>query len=216
MTDRRITPANDRAALATLRGVVAAPRYVEGQAARVTAPLVDLLRHPGGPRDRQLLLGDAVTVIDRQEGLAFVQAGKDDYCGYMPEAALGTDRAPTHRVIAPATHLYEAPRVQARETAMLVEVRSAERGRFTPVIEVMGQVVPAREVTLQPRVSGRVIELAEAFEPGGRGRRPVAHRSGGLPGRAAATAQRAGAGARRSGTGAGPPGGGRTGFRIAG
>ena len=29
----------------------------------------------------------------------------------------------------------------ARETAMLVEVRSAERGRFTPVIEVMGQVV---------------------------------------------------------------------------
>ena len=32
----------------------------------------------------------------------------------------------------------------------------------------MGQVVPAREVTLQPRVSGRVIELAEAFEPGGR------------------------------------------------
>ena len=56
----------------------------------------------------------------------------------------------------------------ARETAMLVEVRSAERGRFTPVIEVMGRVVPAREVTLQPRVSGRVIELAEAFEPGGR------------------------------------------------
>ena len=56
----------------------------------------------------------------------------------------------------------------ARETAMLVEVRTAERGRFTPVIEAMGQVVPAREVTLQPRVSGRVIELAEAFEPGGR------------------------------------------------
>ena len=56
----------------------------------------------------------------------------------------------------------------ARETAMLVEVRSAERGRFTPVIEVMGRVVPAREVTLRPRVSGRVIELAEAFEPGGR------------------------------------------------
>jgi RND family efflux transporter MFP subunit len=56
----------------------------------------------------------------------------------------------------------------ARETAMLVEVRTAERGRFTPVIEVMGRVVPAREVTLRPRVSGRVIELAEAFEPGGR------------------------------------------------
>lgn len=56
----------------------------------------------------------------------------------------------------------------ARETAMLVDVRAVERGRFHPVIEVMGQVVPAREVTLQPRVSGRVVEQAEAFEPGGR------------------------------------------------
>lgn len=56
----------------------------------------------------------------------------------------------------------------ARETAMLVNVRAVERGRFHPVIEVMGQVVPAREVTLQPRVSGLVVEQAEAFEPGGR------------------------------------------------
>ncbi|HEX5679025.1 MAG TPA: efflux RND transporter periplasmic adaptor subunit [Alcanivorax sp.] len=56
----------------------------------------------------------------------------------------------------------------ARETAMLVDVRAVERGRFHPVIEVMGQVVAAREVILQPRVSGRVVEQAEAFEPGGR------------------------------------------------
>jgi cell wall-associated NlpC family hydrolase len=119
VTDRRITPANDRAALVSLRGIVAAPSYVAGEAARVTAPLVDLLRHPDGPRDRQLLLGDAVTVIDRHEGFAFVQAAKDGYCGYLPEPVLGPARAATHRVIAPATHLYHAPRVQARETAAL-------------------------------------------------------------------------------------------------
>ena len=56
----------------------------------------------------------------------------------------------------------------ARETAMLVEVTPAQGGSFHPSIEVMGRVVPAREVTLRPRVGGRVIETREAFEPGGR------------------------------------------------
>ncbi len=115
MTDRRLTPANARAALDSLRGMVEAPRYVAGEAARIVVPLVDLDRAPGGPRDRQLLLGDTVTVIDRHEGWAFVQAVKDGYCGYLPETALGVAQAPTHRVIAPATHLYPQPKVQAQE-----------------------------------------------------------------------------------------------------
>ncbi|MCA3452294.1 MAG: C40 family peptidase [Rhodobacter sp.] len=119
MTDRRLTPANARAALASLRGIVDAPRYVVGEAARVAVPLVDLNRAPDGPRDRQLLLGDAVTLIDRHEGWAFLQAAKDGYCGYVPETALGGPRPPTHRVIAPATHVYSAPKVQAPEVAAL-------------------------------------------------------------------------------------------------
>ncbi len=56
----------------------------------------------------------------------------------------------------------------AKETAMLVEVTTAEGGTFRPRIEVMGRVVPAREVTLSARVGGRVIEQSDAFEPGGR------------------------------------------------
>ncbi|MFO0514845.1 MAG: NLP/P60 hydrolase, partial [Rhodobacterales bacterium] len=119
MTDRRLTPANARAALASLRGIVDAPRYVAGDAARVSVPLVDLDRAPSGPRDRQLLLGEGVTVIDRHEGWAFLQAAKDGYCGYVPETALGAARAATHRVIAPATHLYPQPKVQANELCAL-------------------------------------------------------------------------------------------------
>ena len=119
MTDRRLTPANGRAALASLRGVVDAPRYAAGEAARVSVPLADLNRAPDGPRDRQLLLGDAVTVIDRHQGWAFVQAAKDGYCGYVPETALGAARLATHRVIAPATHLYPQPKVQAHELCAL-------------------------------------------------------------------------------------------------
>lgn len=56
----------------------------------------------------------------------------------------------------------------ARETAMLVDVQTVSRGRFTPIVEVMGQVVPAREVMLASRVGGQVIEQADAFTPGSR------------------------------------------------
>lgn len=117
--DRRLAPANDRVALETLRGKVAAPRYVAGEAATVATPLTDLCRAPGGPRERQLLLGDGVTVIDRHDGWAFVQSGKDGYCGYLAKAALGPASTASHRVAFPATHLYPEPRVQAHETASL-------------------------------------------------------------------------------------------------
>ena len=54
-----------------------------------------------------------------------------------------------------------------RETAMLVDVISVEAGTFRPVIEVMGTVRPAREVTLRPRIGGEVIDIAAEFVPGG-------------------------------------------------
>jgi len=56
----------------------------------------------------------------------------------------------------------------ARETAMLVDVETVRRGRFTPTIEVLGQVVPAREVTLGSRVGGEAVYQADVFTPGRR------------------------------------------------
>jgi cell wall-associated NlpC family hydrolase len=114
-----MVPANDRAALETLRGTVAAPRFVIGEAAVLTAPLTDLCVTPAGKRDRQVLLGDAVTVVDRHEGSAFVQMEKDGFCGYLPETALGPAATATHWVSAPATHLYPEPKLKLRETAAL-------------------------------------------------------------------------------------------------
>jgi RND family efflux transporter MFP subunit len=54
-----------------------------------------------------------------------------------------------------------------REKAMLVDVISVEAGTFRPVIEAMGTVRPAREVTLRPRIGGEVIDMAAEFVPGG-------------------------------------------------
>ena len=63
--DRRLTPATDRVAL---RGSgIARDRLTEGHPMRVAAPVADLLRAPGGARDRQLLHGADVTLIEERD-----------------------------------------------------------------------------------------------------------------------------------------------------
>lgn len=54
----------------------------------------------------------------------------------------------------------------AHETAMLVDVTTAERGDYRPTITAMGQVRAARELTLSPRVGGQIIDRATNFTPG--------------------------------------------------
>lgn len=116
--DRRTTPFSGRFALPSLRGQVEAT-FTDGEPATVKVPIADLLAHPGGARDRQLLLGDAVTVIDLQDNHAFVQAAKDGYCGWLKAPAIGPAMTPTHWVGARSSHLYSRPKVQAPEREAL-------------------------------------------------------------------------------------------------
>jgi cell wall-associated NlpC family hydrolase len=136
LTDRRLTPMTARVAHESLRGRAGGRRLVAGTPARVALPLADLRRAPGGPRDRQVLLGERLVVLDHLDGHAFVQADKDGYCGWVEVAALGPDAAVSHWVSAPASHLYPAPRVQAEAVAAvpfgaLVAAGAAEGG-FAP------------------------------------------------------------------------------------
>lgn len=55
----------------------------------------------------------------------------------------------------------------ARETAMLVDITTAERQDYRPTITAMGRVRAARELTLKPRVGGQIIDRASEFTPGG-------------------------------------------------
>jgi len=147
--DRRLTPATARVAHSSLRGVIVAPMYTEGQALRVLSPYADLLATPGGARDRQLLQGDRFVVVDRAEGHAFGRAQKDGYCGWVAEAALADLPAPTHRVVAPATHLYPEPRVQAHELVSLslgalVTVTGPGSG---PWVQTSGGFIPATHLS---------------------------------------------------------------------
>ena len=116
--DRRTTPFSGRKALETLRGQVE-DEFTTGTPAAIIKGVVDLLKAPNGPRDRQLLWGDRVLVIDRDQGHAFVQAAKDGYCGWIADDSLGPDRTPTHWVSVRASHLYSGPKVQAAEICAL-------------------------------------------------------------------------------------------------
>ncbi|UWR76496.1 C40 family peptidase [Phaeobacter inhibens] len=109
MMDPRRTPANDRVIAAHLALDADGRHIAEGQSAQVCRPVVNLLRRPDGPRDRQLLLGAEVTIYDDHDGWAFIQAAADRYVGYVPTSSLEQLPEPvTHQVCTPATHAYSA------------------------------------------------------------------------------------------------------------
>jgi cell wall-associated NlpC family hydrolase len=117
--DRRLTAFSGKVALDSLRGQVEAEQFVPGAPGAVAVPLADLCASPGGARDRQVMLGDGLVVVERRGEAVFAQMGKDGYCGWLVASAVGPAVTPTHWVAAVGTHLYPEPRVQARERAAL-------------------------------------------------------------------------------------------------
>ncbi|GHE01736.1 hypothetical protein GCM10008024_18630 [Allgaiera indica] len=148
MHDRRLMPANGRVAHVSLQGLVTADRFVPGRWHRVIAPVADLLIRPNGPRDRQLLFGARVLVLEEFEGHAFLQAERDGYVGYVALGMLGPDAQASHWVSAPATHLYPEPSIKTPEVARLsLGARLTivtEHGQFAETAE--GQFAIARHI----------------------------------------------------------------------
>jgi len=92
---------------------------LRGAAAQVVVPIVDLMRRPGGPRDRQLLFGDRVHIQQVKDSWSHIQAEKDGYVGYVTNTSLGKDQPATHWVSAPSTHVYQAPDVKSPDQMTL-------------------------------------------------------------------------------------------------
>ncbi len=163
--DRRLTPANDRVAHISLKGLVEAPRYSRGRPARVAVPVADLCAAPGGARDRQVLMGATLTVLERRQGWAFVVAGDDGYCGYVRTTALAAPQAPTHRVITPGTHLYtradlKSPDLAAISLGVRLTIEGAE-GRFLRTED--GPFVPAGHLAPLEAPPADPVALAESL-----------------------------------------------------
>ncbi|WP_439141479.1 C40 family peptidase [Planktotalea sp.] len=119
MSDPRLTPSNGRVACESLRGLIAADAYLNGAARQVSVPVAELLRAPDGPRDRQLLMGETLRVFEDQGGVAFIQADKDGYCGYVKSAHLADVETATHWISAPSSHIYSEPNFKSRDLAPL-------------------------------------------------------------------------------------------------
>lgn len=91
-----------------------------GDPAQVIAAVTDLCRGPDGPRDRQLIYGDLVDVLDRDaDGWCAVEARKDGYRGHLRQADLGPATEATHWVSAAASHRYSAPDFKSAELGPL-------------------------------------------------------------------------------------------------
>lgn len=107
--DRRVNAYRSNLAASHLREVVEAPRYIEGQLARVTAASAPLHRGPDYdmPVDTHIIFGDDVTVYDEAGNWAWVQNNRDGYVGYLPRGCLSSDmQQPTHKVTAVSTFAY--------------------------------------------------------------------------------------------------------------
>ncbi len=117
--DRRLTAANKRVADPSLQDVWPGVQYKEPDPYTVHWPIVDLMNAPEGHRDRQLLFGEAVAVYEMHAGWAFVQAAKDNYVGYVPQSSLAQSPAPTHRIAAAATHVYDRADFKSRDLLRL-------------------------------------------------------------------------------------------------
>jgi cell wall-associated NlpC family hydrolase len=153
MTDRRLTPATERVALDSWRDRLQRPTYTPGRAARLAVPVADLCRAPDGARDRQVNFGADLLVIDETGPWAFVQAQADGYCGWLRAEALTGERPViTHRVAAPATHVYPEPNLKTRELFGLSLGAGLAVTGFRDGFAALagGGWVPAQHVTDQP------------------------------------------------------------------
>lgn len=151
--DPRSTPATERVALDSLRGLVERPDYTAGRPARVVRPVVDLRRQPNGPRDRQILFGTDVIVIETRDGWSFVQSDADGYCGWLLDETLATDQPwITHRVRAAQTVIYPEPSFKVDEIGALslnsLVTVTEHHGRFMRLAS--GGWVPEQHLSEDP------------------------------------------------------------------
>lgn len=153
MSDRRMIPATDQVALESWRDRIDRPVYTSGRTARLAVPLTDLCREPGGARDRQLNFGADLVVIEERKDWAFIQSALDGYCGWLHVASYAAAVAPiTHRVSAPATHIYPEPNMKSHQ------INALSIGARLSVISVQGMFarlatggfVPTQHISAQP------------------------------------------------------------------
>ncbi|MEL7099252.1 MAG: NlpC/P60 family protein [Pseudomonadota bacterium] len=141
------------------------PDLVQGaKPARIVATVCDLTRTPFGPRDRQLIAGDPVTILGTEGRRHYVRSEKDGYIGWLMQSDTGPYHEPTHVVTALATHAYTAPDFKSPERVSLtfgsrLFALSATEG----YIETPYGFVPSQHLAALPWTASQPAQVAQLF-----------------------------------------------------
>ena len=117
--DRRFQAYNERVAAIDLKSDIDHHNFVRPERRQIAVPICDLLDRSNGDRQRQLLYGASVDVLEDVAGWSFVRHYSDGYVGYVPSVALGSYSAPTHYVTNVLTHCYRDADFKSPELALL-------------------------------------------------------------------------------------------------
>jgi cell wall-associated NlpC family hydrolase len=167
--DPRVTPARPDLAAAHLRGVVAAPRYVEGVSFEVFDAVAPVRKAPvpDAMLETEALKGERVTIYDEDgEGWGWGQLHGDGYVGWLPMNAL---RAPgptaTHKVAVLRTILFPGRSIKAQPVeGLLLGSRLAVVGQDVDLARLAsGGYVPARHLVPLDAAAADFVAVAERF-----------------------------------------------------
>ncbi len=172
--DRRLNAYRDDLADARLRGIVAAPRYVEGRAARVVIGRAPVRRRPEPQAEIDTFYhyGEEVLVFDEAGGYAWCQSLFDGYVGYVEarHIAIGAAPTPTHFVATLGTYAYGVPDLRSPATDFLPRhspVVVAESGLVTRGTEYVrldtGISLPRASLSRQMPRSSDIVGAAALY-----------------------------------------------------
>ena len=115
--DKRLTPFNGRVAHSSLKGQVAAERFVEGTPRTVTTRTADVCDEPGGAIQCQLLFGETFVALEETDHHTFGMREMDGYVGWVSNICLRAPSTspfvkPAQKVIVPFAAFLDTPDVK--------------------------------------------------------------------------------------------------------
>jgi cell wall-associated NlpC family hydrolase len=172
--DKRLNAYRADLADMRLRGIVAAPRYVEGEKARVVTGRAAVRPRPDPQAEISNFYhyGDALLVFDEAGGHAWCQSLYDGYVGYVEarHIALGAAPEPTHFVANSGVWAYDAPDLRSapsdflpRHSAVVVAATAlVTRGTEYARLETGGHL-PLACLSAQPPRSPDIVAAAALY-----------------------------------------------------
>jgi len=164
--DRRIHAFREDLASAELKGLIKAPRFVEGTWSQVAVPSTLMHRHPlsSAPVDTEALFGEVLMVFDVRDGWAWTQMTRDRYVGYVRADTLTQDIAwPTHFVRALGTFVYAKPDIKSQPLMHLslnTPLAVDETGETFSRLATGGYIV-TRHIAEEGKFARDFVEIAE-------------------------------------------------------